>query len=178
MPPPLAGLSVAHPCSTLRCPVTLRFLSLFFSPIKAMTALLDRIVGVIAGFQSREAYLRQQLADALSDDAADEAAIAAAQRDALAAMERAATAEALMAQLQASAADAQGQLDAIGTYLDQFVPALTDTEGSVAAGGDTAVEPVDQEGVAGDNSGADEIGLEPGAAESDPATSTDEPAAA
>jgi len=153
--------------------VTLRLLSLFLSPIKAMSALLDRIVGVIAGFQSREADLRQQLAEALSDDAADEAAIAAAQRDALAAMERAATAEALMAQLQASAADAQGQLDAIGTYLDQFVPALTDTEGE-----SSAVEPADQELVAGDSHGTDEPGAEPVAAEPDPATSTDEPAAA
>ena len=143
-----------------------------------MTALLDRIVGVIAGFQSREANLRQQLAEALSDDAADEAAIAAAQRDALAAMERAATAEALMAQLQASAADAQGQLDAIGTYLDQFVPALTDTERAAVAAGDTAAEPHGPEVVAGDNSGADEIGVEPGAAETDPATSTDESATA
>ena len=153
--------------------MTLRLLSLFLSPIKAMTALLDRIVGVIAGFQSREANLRQQLADALSDDAADEAAIAAAQHDALAAMERAATAEALMAQLQASAADAQGQLDAIGTYLDQFVPALTDTDGE-----SSAVEPVDQEVVADDNSGADEPGADPDAAEFDSATSTDEPTAA
>ena len=178
MPPSLAGPSVAHPCATPRCPVTLRLLSLFLSPIKAMTALLDRIVGVIAGFQSREANLRQQLADALTDDSADEAAIGAAQRDALAATERAATAEALMAQLQASAADAQGQLDAIGTYLDQFVPALTDTVVPAGSGGDTAAERVDQEVVADDNSGADEIGLEPGAAESDPATSTDEPAAA
>ena len=143
-----------------------------------MTALLDRIVGVIAGFQSREANLRQQLADALSDDAADEAAIAAAQRDALAAMERAATAEALMAQLQASAADAQGQLDAIGTYLDQFVPALTDTEGAAGSRGDTAAEPVDQEVVASDKHGADEPAAEPVAAEPDPATSTDAPAAA
>ncbi len=153
--------------------MTLRFLSLFLSPIKAMTALLDRIVGVIAGFQSREADLRQQLADALSDDAADEAAIAAAQRDALAAMERAATAEALMAQLQASAADAQAQLDAIGTYLDQFVPALTDTDGE-----SSAVEPVDQKVVVDDNSGADEPAAEPVAAEPDPATISDEPAAA
>ena len=138
-----------------------------------MTALLDRIVGVIAGFQSREADLRQQLADALSDDAADEAAIATAQRDALAAMERAATAEALMAQLQASAADAQGQLDAIGTYLDQFVPALTDSEME-----SSAVEHVDQEVVAGDSHGTDEPDSEPGPAEPEPATSTDEPAAA
>ena len=137
-----------------------------------MTALLDRIVAVIAGFQSREANLRQQLAEALSDDAADEAAIAAAQRDALAAMERAATAEALMVQLQASAADAQGQLDAIGTYLDQFMPALTDTDGE-----SSAVEPMDQEVVAGDSSGADEPAADP-AAEPDPAISTDEPAAA
>ena len=158
--------------------MTLRFLSLFLSPIKAMTALLDRIVGVIAGFQSREADLRQQLAEALSDDAADESAIAAAQRDALAAMERAATAEALMAQLQASATDAQGQLDAIGTYLDQFVPALTDTEVPAGSGGDTGAEPVDQEVVADDNSGADEPVAEPVAAEPAPGTSTDEPAAA
>ena len=153
--------------------MTLRFLSLFLSPIKAMTALLDRIVGVIAGFQSREADLRQQLAEALSDDAADESAIAAAQRDALAAMERAATAEALMAQLQASATDAQGQLDAIGTYLDQFVPALTDSEGESSAG-----EPADLDVVAGDSHGADEPGAEPGTAETDPAISTDEPEAA
>ncbi len=153
--------------------MTLRFLSLFLLPFKAMTALLDRIVGVIAGFQSREADLRQQLAEALSDDAADEAAIAAAQRDALAAMERAATAEALMAQLQASAADAQGQLDAIDTYLDQFVPAL-----AVADGESSAVAPADLDVVAGDSHGADEPSAEPVSAELDPATSTDEPAAA
>jgi len=121
-----------------------------------MTALLDRIVGVIAGFQSREAGLRQQLAEALSDDAADEAAIAAAQRDALAAMERAATAEALMAQLRASAHDSDTQLQAIGAYIDQFVPALTDTESPALPGGNTAAEPADLEVVADDNSGADE----------------------
>ena len=45
----------------------------------------------------------------------DEAAIAAARKDALAARERAATAEAQMAQLQASAEDASSQLSAIGT---------------------------------------------------------------
>jgi hypothetical protein len=66
--------------------MTLRFLHLLLSPLRSMTALLDRIVGVIAGFQSREATLRQQLADALEDDAADAAAIDAARRDALAAM--------------------------------------------------------------------------------------------
>ena len=82
----------------------LRFL--VFSPLKTMTALLDRLVGVFSRFQSREADLRRQLADALADDAADEAAIAAARKDALAAMERAATAEVLMAQLKASAEDA------------------------------------------------------------------------
>lgn len=144
-----------------------------------MTALLDRIVGVIAGFQSREAGLRQQLAEALSDDPADEAAIAAAQRDALAAMERAATAEALMAQLQASAQDADTQLQAIGAYIDQFVPALTDTEGPAGFGGDIAAEPVVQEVVAGDNSGADESqagGADAASPEAD--TGSDQPAAA
>ncbi|MEB3271378.1 MAG: hypothetical protein VKJ44_07000 [Synechococcus sp.] len=101
------------------------------------------------------------------------AAITFAQRDGHAAMERTATAEALMAPLQASAADAKGQLDAIGTYLDQFVPALTDSDGE-----SPTVEPMDQEVVDGDKSGADEIGLEPGTSEPDPATSTDEPTAA
>ena len=146
-----------------------------------MTALLDRIVGVIAGFQSREANLRQQLADALSDDAADEAAIAAAQRDALAAMERAATAEALLAQLQASAADVDTQLQAIGAYLEQFVPALTDTEWPALPGGDTAAEPAEPEVVAGDNSGADEsqaTAVEPDPAEPEASHSADQPAAA
>jgi hypothetical protein len=141
-----------------------------------MTALLDRIVAVIAGFQSREAGLRQQLAEALSDDAADEAAIAAAQRDALASMERAATAEALMAQLQASAQDADTQLQAIGAYLDQFVPALTDTEGPAVPGGDTAAEAAGTEVVAGDNSGADDAGVD--AADPEPGGSNDQPAAA
>lgn len=146
-----------------------------------MTALLDRIVAVIAGFQSREANLRQQLAEALSDDAADEAAIAAAQRDALAAMERAATAEALMAQLQASAQDADTQLQAIGAYLDQFVPALTDPESPSLPGGDTAAEAADREVVSGDNSGADEsqpTAAEPGPAEPEARESSDQPAAA
>ena len=141
-----------------------------------MTALLDRIVAVIAGFQSREANLRQQLAEALSDDAADEAAIAAAQRDALAAMERAATAEALMAQLQASALDADTQLQAIGSYLDQFVPALTDIESPALPGGDTAAEPADLEVVAGDNSGADGDGADTASPEAVPGS--DQPAAA
>ena len=108
--------------------MALRLLRFLFSPLKTMTALLDRLVGVFSRFQSREADLRRQLADALADDAADEAAIAAARKDALAAMERAATAEALMAQLKASAEDASSQLSAIGTYLDQFVPALTTVE--------------------------------------------------
>ncbi len=157
--------------------MTLRFLRPLLFPFRTMTALLDRIVGVIAGFQSREADLRQQLAEALSDDAADEAAIAAAQRDALAAMERAATAEALMAHLRASAQDADTQLQAIGAYIDQFVPALTDTEVPDGSGGDTAAEPADQQVVADGNSGADEPVADPDAAP-DPATSTDEPAAA
>jgi len=142
-----------------------------------MTALLDRIVGVIAGFQSREAGLRQQLAEALSDDAADEAAIAAAQRDALAAMERAATAEALMAQLRASAQDADTQLQAIGAYIDQFVPALTDTESPALPGSDTA----DTEVVADDSPGADESQAspaEPDSADSEADTGSDQPAAA
>ena len=108
--------------------MALRLLRFLFSPLKTMTALLDRLVGVFSRFQSREADLRRQLADALADDAADEAAIAAARKDALAAMERAATAEALMVQVKASAEDASSQLSAIGTYLDQFVPALTTEE--------------------------------------------------
>jgi hypothetical protein len=166
------------PCSTPRCPVTLRLLHLFFSPFKAMNALLDRIVGVIAGFQSREADLRQRLADALADDAADEAAIDAARRDALAAMERAATAEALMAQLQASADDATSQLTAIDAFIDQFVPAITEVQ--VAADDEATTvtesdaEPTEStigEVVAGDNSGADDAAPEPD-------TDSDEPAAA
>lgn len=137
-----------------------------------MTALLDRIVGVIAGFQSREASLRQQLAEALADDAADDAAIAAAQRGVLAAMERASTAEALMAQLQDSARDTDTQLQAIGSYIDQFVPALTDQPESTAfPGGDTAAEPADNEVVADDNSGADEP--EASAVAGDPAPGLD-----
>jgi hypothetical protein len=143
-----------------------------------MTALLDRIVGVIAGFQSREADLRQRLADALADDAADAAAIDAARRDALAAMERAATAEALMAQLQASADDANSQLSAIDAFIEQFVPALTEVE--VAADDETtsvteteaeSAEATTGEVVAGDNSGADDA-----APEAD--TDSDEPTAA
>ena len=113
--------------------MALRLLRFLFSSLKTMTALLDRLVGVFSRFQSREADLRRQLADALADDAADEAAIAAARKDALAAMERAATAEALMAQLKASAEDASSQLSAIGTYLDQFVPALTTGESTSVA---------------------------------------------
>ena len=125
--------------------MALRLLRFFFSPLKTMTALLDRLVGVFSRFQSREADLRRQLADALADDAADEAAIAAARKDALAAMERAATAEALMVQLKASAEDASSQLSAISTYLDQFVPALT-TEGEETS--DAVVEVVTTKPVA------------------------------
>ena len=125
--------------------MALRLLRFLFSPLKTMTALLDRLVGVFSRFQSREADLRRQLADALADDAADEAAIAAAHKDALAAMERAATAEALMAQLKASAEDASSQLSAIGTYLDQFVPALTTEEKETS---DAVVEAVTTKPVA------------------------------
>ena len=125
--------------------MALRLLRFLFSPLKTMTALLDRLVGVLSRFQSREADLRRQLADALADDAADEATIAAARKDALAAMERAATAEALMAQLKASAEDASSQLSAIGTYLDQFVPALTPEEKETS---DAVVEAVTTKPVA------------------------------
>ncbi len=125
--------------------MALRLLRFHFSPLKTMTALLDRLVGVFSRFQSREADLRRQLADALADDAADEAAIAAARKDALAAMERAATAEALMVQLKASAEDANSQLSAIGTYLDQFVPALTPVEEETS---DAVVEAVTTKPVA------------------------------
>ena len=125
--------------------MALRLLRFLFSPLKTMTALLDRLVGVFSRFQSREADLRRQLADALADDAADEAAIAAARKDALAAIERAATAEALMAQLKASAEDASSQLSAIGTYLDQFVPALTTEEKETS---DAVVEAVTTKPVA------------------------------
>jgi hypothetical protein len=151
-----------------------------------MTALLDRIVGVIAGFQSREANLRQQLAEALADDAADDAAIAAAKRDALTAMERAATAEGLMAQLQASAKDADTQLQAIGSYIDQFVPVLTDQPESPALpDGDTAVVPAEPVVVADDNSGADESQASaaepdsaPGPTDPEAGSSPDQPTAA
>ncbi len=142
-----------------------------------MTALLDRIVGVIAGFQSREASLRQQLAEALADDAADDAAIAAAQRDALVAMERATTAEGLMAQLQASARDADTQLQAIGAYIDRFVPALTEQpESTVLSGGESSAVPADTEVVAGDSDGADDAGAS--AADPEASSSTDQPPAA
>lgn len=134
-----------------------------------MTALLDRLVGVFARFQSREADLRRQLADALADDAADEAAISAAREDALAAMERAATAEALITQLQASNDDANSQLGAIGTFLDQFVPALSDYAGEI-----TAEEPAAEEVVAGDNHGADPAAVEPGTADPEASGSTDQ----
>jgi hypothetical protein len=137
-----------------------------------MTALLDRIVGVIAGFQSREATLRKQLADALADDAADEAEIAAARSDALAAMERAATAEALMPQLQASADDATSQLTAIDAFIDQFVPALTENEANAE---EEAAEPV--EGDAVDSSAAADAGADgdDNAATSDASSDTTEP---
>ena len=166
--------------------MALRLLRFLFSPLKTMTALLDRLVGVFSRFQSREADLRRQLADALADDAADEAAIAAARKDALAAMERAATAEALMAQLKASAEDASSQLSAIGTYLDQFVPALTEQpDGPALPGGDSAAVPADTEVVAGDSDSADqsqtsaaEPDSAPGPADPEASTSTDQPAAA
>ena len=149
--------------------MTLRLLHLLFSPLKSMTALLDRIVGVIAGFQSREADLRQRLADALADDAADEAEIAAARSDALAAMERAATAEALMAQLQASADDANSQLIAIDAFIDQFVPTLT--ENGVEA--EEATEPVEADAV--DSSAAADGGAGADAADGDASGDTTEP---
>jgi hypothetical protein len=134
-----------------------------------MTALLDRLVGVFARFQSREAGLRQQLAEALADDAADEAAIAAARENALAAMERAMTAEGLIAQLQASTDDANSQLGAIGTFLDQIAPALTDTAGEI-----TAEEPAAEEVVAGDSYGADGTDDEPETADPKATGSSDQ----
>ena len=50
-----------------------------------------------------------------------------------------------MAQLQASAEDASSQLSAIGTYLDQLVPALTTVEEETS---DAVVEPIDTKPVA------------------------------
>ena len=150
--------------------MTLRFFRVpFLSPLKTMTALLDRLVGVFARFQSREADLRRQLADALADDAADEAAIAAAREDALAAMERTATAEGLIAQLQASNDDANSQLAAIGTFLDQFAPAFSGTAGEI-----TAEEPAAEEVVAGDSHGADATDVEPGTAGPEASAPTDQ----
>jgi len=88
----------------------LRFLTI-------MASLLDRIVGLIAGFQTREAELRQQLADALADDAADDEAVAAALAAADEAGQRAAAAEALVSDLQATATDATTQLEAIERFI-------------------------------------------------------------
>ena len=156
--------------------MTLRLLRLLLSPLRSMTALLDRIVGVIAGFQSREADLRQRLADALADDAADAAAIDAARRDAQAAMERAATAEAVMAQLQASADDANSQLSAIDSFIDQFVPALTEVRVAADDEASSVTEPdadpdesTTGEVVAGDNSGADDAAPEADTVSNEPA---------
>ncbi len=93
-------------------------------------------------------------------------------------MERAATAEALMAQLQASADDANSQLSAIDAFIDQFVPALTEVQ--VAADDEASIvsepeaesaEATTGEVVAGDNSGADDAAPEPD-------TVSDAPAAA
>lgn len=92
----------------------LRVLSATF---RFMANLLDRIVTVISGFQAREAELRQQLADALGDDAADEAAVAEAKAAAEQAALRAQAAEALVADLQSAKTEATDQLDAIGKYI-------------------------------------------------------------
>jgi len=101
---------------------------LFLSLLTAMTSLLDRIVGVIAGFQSREAELRQQLADALANDAADAQAIEEAQAAAAAASDRATAAEALVAQLQTTATDATSQLQAIEQFIGSVEQPATPAE--------------------------------------------------
>ena len=103
--------------------MTVFLLNTLIALLRLMTALLDRIVGVIAGFQAREADLSQRLADALADDAADEADIQAARNQARAASDRAAAAEALVAQLQVTANDTTSQLAASGDFIAQFEPA-------------------------------------------------------
>ena len=100
--------------------MTLLLLRTLSATFRIMANLLDRIVSLVAGFQAREAELTQQLAAALADDAADDAAVAAAQAAATAAGERAASAEALAQQLQASGEDNAAQLAAIGQFLDSL----------------------------------------------------------
>jgi len=94
-------------------------------------------------------------------------------------VERAATAEALMAQLQASARDADTQLQAIGAYIDQFVPALTEQpDGPALPGGDTEAVPAEPEVVADDNSHADQLPADPDAADPEASSRPDQPPAA
>ena len=82
--------------------------------------------------------------------------------------------------------DAGTQLQAIGAYIDQFVPALTDQpENPALPAGGTAAEPAEPVVVADDSDGADESQSSaaepdsaPGAAEPETSTSSDQPAAA
>ena len=128
--------SVSKPMIT-----SLRLLSFTFL---LMANLLDRIVAVIAKFQSDEADLRQQLADALAKDAADAQTIADAQAAAQAASDRAKAAEDLVSQLKANAEASADEVAAIDKYVSSLeapaapVEAAPETATPAPASGDAA----------------------------------------
>lgn len=93
----------------------IRQLRLLTEILKAMASLFDRIVAVVSGKEAEIAELKQKLADALANDAADADAIAAAKADAEGA-------KAALEPLQALA-DADSAEDAqIDEYLKGFEP--------------------------------------------------------
>jgi hypothetical protein len=97
-------------------------LRLITAAFKAMTSLLELIVSVVAGKESEIADLKEQLAIALADDAADDEAVAQAQADAAAARELADTAAAEAAELKAKVEADEAEDAEIRAYLESKLP--------------------------------------------------------
>ena len=111
--------------------------------LPTMATLIQRIATVLSEQQSQIASLRQQLSEALADDAADEEAVEAAEKAAAAAVDLAASAKVRADELQALV-DADGIEDqAISDLLDAFEPAA---QPESEDGGTTETAAVDSEG--------------------------------
>jgi hypothetical protein len=97
-------------------------LRLITAAFKAMASLLELIVSVVAGKEGEIADLKEQLATALADDAADDEAVAQAQADAAAARELADTAAAEAAELKAKVEADEAEDAEIRAYLESKLP--------------------------------------------------------
>lgn len=94
-----------------------QLLSLFF---KVMASILDRLAGVFARQSSVIAKLKEDLAAALADDAADDEAIRLADEAAAVARAEADALAGQVSELQAALAAGQSELEAISLFTAQL----------------------------------------------------------